>query len=156
MPRTSVCGIYVSVSSCAAIPRGLRRGVAEPKETETDMENGVKEVNTFLDGKETDDVPEPTIIGSTVKMKRGTASHKTERIDGRFDLIALVWGFNACPGLIKTYKSLFSSLLTHRAVIFNLSRTLVVDKSVYLSSVETFRMLASHHGNRDGSDGSFP
>ena len=90
MPKTSVCGIYVSVSSWDGRPRALRREDAEPKETETDMENGVKEVNTFLDGKETDDVPEPTIIGSTVKMKRGTASHKTERTEGRFDLAVLV------------------------------------------------------------------
>ena len=90
MPKTRVCGIYVSVSSCGAGPRGWRREDAEPKETETDMENGVNEVNTFLDGKDTDDVPVPIIMGSTVKMKRGTASHKTERTEGRFDLAVLV------------------------------------------------------------------
>lgn len=62
----------------------------EPKETETDMEKGVKKVNRFPEGMErNDDVvgPGPRIKGRMEKMKRGTASHKTEGIERRIGLL---------------------------------------------------------------------
>lgn len=55
------------------------------------MENGVKEVKTFEDVKDVNVVPGPRINGKTEKTKRGTASHKTERINGRFDLEKLAF-----------------------------------------------------------------
>lgn len=104
----------------------------EPNDTETDMENGVKEVIKLGDDEV---VPGGSRSGRTEKTKRGTASHKTDMINGRFDLVGLV-----CQPIVTgmaTYRSLDSSFLTHRALIFNRSRTLVAHKRPYFSSSET-------------------
>lgn len=96
------------------------------------MENGAREVIKLGDDKV---VPGGSRSGSTEKTKRGTASHKTDMINGRLDLVQLVC--NDAPKMVVTYRSLDSSLLTHRALIFNRSRTLVAHKRPYFSWSET-------------------
>ena len=83
IPRTRVCGICASESSlCARCRPSDAGGRADPKEMETDMENGVKDVKTPVDGDRYVK-PGPRITGTREKTRRGTASHKTEVNDGR-------------------------------------------------------------------------
>lgn len=132
---------------------------------ETEKENGRKAVDTWADDEEKEAVNGPSTRGRMAKMRRGTASHKTAQIEVFVDLdngkrSVQNIHFNTIKRLDHhakgTYQSMVSNFLTQRAVIFNLSLTLVVGNSAYLSSSEMGRTLASHQGNWAGSVGTSP
>jgi hypothetical protein len=52
-----------------------------PNDTDTDIENGLKDVTTPEDGEKS--IPDPISSDMAEKMKRGTASHKTADKGGR-------------------------------------------------------------------------
>lgn len=85
---TTDCGIYVSPpwpsTSCWRFPD--EGNPKEPNEIETDKGKCVKEVKNLVEPSGMDDVMGPIAKGRTEKMKRGTASHKRDKKEGRVDL----------------------------------------------------------------------
>lgn len=132
-------------------------GPSDPNETETENENGAIEVKTCVDGSDKVDANGPNTHGIRPKMSRGAASHKTEAMDTRVDLFEKHGECKCKPWVQRyTHHLLASSVLIHRAVIFNRALTLVVDRRAYFSSSGTGSTLASHHGNWAGSVGRLP
>lgn len=80
----AIWGMLVGESSCGKFAWRVpvvKALLEPPKDTETDMENGVNVVKTFEPNRM--DGASPKISETMPKTRRGTASHKADTIDGR-------------------------------------------------------------------------